>query len=251
MSLSNLPCWDLQNVPLFCQIGSLFYSTTKLLCNLQERTGRRAAAAAKKEKNSSSRAGRETQREKEGDGVREWESKLTKCDWYSSLPNPHPPWLIQRMNNYLTEGEGGKRERARERERESEREGGRESAVWASCTTQSTTGVWVRWPLFKPTLQSSRKKKKQTCHFVADALILTSPPPQLSRLHPLKHTPTETHTHTDIHWSQPVSFSSQGWADNIIHRQAGEKSVETLLSWRGLLLCLYWLSTRPTPIKQN
>lgn len=38
--------------------------------------------------------------------------KLTKCDWYSSLPNPHPPWLTAWMNNQLSkEGRGRAAER--------------------------------------------------------------------------------------------------------------------------------------------
>ena len=164
--------------------------------------GRVGSSSKIKKNSSSSRAGRETEREKEGDGVREWESKLTKCDWYSSLPNPHPPWLTQRMNNYLREGKGGGRERGseREREREREREGGsereRQSTVWASRTTQSTTRVWVRWPLFKPTLQNSRKKQKNL-PFCGRRPDFDESPPPLSRLHPLKH--THTHTHTQIY----------------------------------------------------
>lgn len=56
------------------------FGTAKPLSDL------RGQAAAKRE---DSKAGRETGKER--DGISERESKLTKCDWYSSLPNPHPP----------------------------------------------------------------------------------------------------------------------------------------------------------------
>lgn len=89
-TLSNLPCWD-ENFSFNsskANVDSSSFSTAKPLSDLW------GQAAAKRE---DGKAGRET--EKERDGISERESKLTKCDWYSSLLNPHPPWLTRWMNN--------------------------------------------------------------------------------------------------------------------------------------------------------
>ena len=107
LTLSNLPCRHLNH-----QKGKrlLFH----LLVIDKKKRGRRAGKTCSCKKHSTAA---EQGRERET-RVGEWESRLTKCDWYSSRPNLHPPWLTQWMNNQLTEGEGGKEAEPRERENE-------------------------------------------------------------------------------------------------------------------------------------
>lgn len=103
----------------------------KPLCGLGGRAAAKERGGGRK-----SKAGEQKQGRKRDGGVSQRESKLTKCDWYSGLPNPHPPWLTRSMNNSLREREGGK-EAERERERESTV---CKSAAWRSEPERGSNG---------------------------------------------------------------------------------------------------------------